>query len=144
MSKSNKVENKNGTNVEMLDAYKCQHMIVRKLHALTLTHTFSSSLLFLFSTFSFFGIFMFRHFYFPPKLGLPTRVSLMLHSFFIFYAKLLIKILILWHQFNRDEIKEKNRTLNFASSYKKKKKRKLSSLLYENKVSVSQILGTCL
>ena len=71
MSKSNKVENKNGTNVEMLDAYKCQHMIVRNFNALTLTRTFSPSLLFLFSTFSFFGIFMFRHFYFRPKLGLP-------------------------------------------------------------------------
>ena len=71
MSKSNKVDNKNGTNVEMLDAYKCQHMIVRNFNALTLTHTFPPSLLFLFSTFSFFGIFMFRHFYFPPKLGLP-------------------------------------------------------------------------
>ena len=71
MSKSNKVENKNGTNVEMLDAYKCQHMTVRNFNALTLTRTFSPSLLFLFSTFSFFGIFMFRHFYFRPKLGLP-------------------------------------------------------------------------
>ena len=71
MSKSNKVENKNGTNVEMLDAYKRQHMIVRNFNALTLTRTFSPSLLFLFSTFSFFGIFMFRHFYFRPKLGLP-------------------------------------------------------------------------
>ena len=72
MSKSNKVENKNGTNVEMLDAYKRQHMIVRNFNALTLTRTFSPSLLFLFSTFSFFGIFMFRHFYFRPKLGLPV------------------------------------------------------------------------
>ena len=71
MSKSNKVENKNGTNVEMLDAYKCQPMTVRNFNALTLTRTFSPSLLFLFSTFSFFGIFMFRHFYFRPKLGLP-------------------------------------------------------------------------
>ena len=71
MSKSNKVENKNGTNVEMLDAYKRQHMIVRNFNALTLTRTFSPSLSFLFSTFSFFGIFMFRHFYFRPKLGLP-------------------------------------------------------------------------
>ena len=51
MSKSNKVENKNGTNVEMLDAYKRQHMIVRNFNALTLTRTFSPSLLFLFSTF---------------------------------------------------------------------------------------------
>ena len=74
MSKSNKVENKNGTNVEMLDAYKCQHMIVRNFNALTLTRTFSPSLLFLFSTFSFFGIFMFRHFYFRPKLGLPSHL----------------------------------------------------------------------
>ena len=71
MSKSKKVENKNGTNVEMLNAYKHQHMIVRNFNALTLTRTFSHSLLFLFSTFSFFGIFMFRHFYFRPKLGLP-------------------------------------------------------------------------
>ena len=71
MSKSNKVENKNGTSVEMLDAFKRQHMIVRNFNALTLSRTFSPSLLFLFSTFSFFGIFMFRHFYFRPKLGLP-------------------------------------------------------------------------
>ena len=71
MSKSKKVQNKNGTNVEMLNAYKHQHMIVRNFNALTLTRTFSPSLLFLFSTFSFFGIFMFRHFYFRPKLGLP-------------------------------------------------------------------------
>ena len=70
MSKSNKVENKNGTNVEMLDAYKCQHMIVRNFNALTLTRTFSPSLLFLFSTFSFFGIFTT---YFRPKLGLPLQ-----------------------------------------------------------------------
>ena len=75
MSKSNKVENKNGTNVEMLDAYKCQHTIVRNFNALTLTRTFSPSPLFLFSTFSFFGIFMFRHFYFRPKLGLPQESS---------------------------------------------------------------------
>ena len=73
MSKSKKAKNKNGTNVEMLDAYKCQHMIVRNFNALTLTRTFSPSLLFLFSTFSFFGIFMFRHFYFRPKLGLPCK-----------------------------------------------------------------------
>ena len=72
MSKSNKVENKNGTSVEMLDAFKRQHMIVRNFNALTLSRTFSPSLLFLFSTFSFFGIFMFRHFYFRPKLGLPN------------------------------------------------------------------------
>ena len=71
MSKSKKVENKNGTNVEMLNAYKHQYMIVRNINALTLTRTFSPSLLFLFSIFSFFGIFMFRHFYFRPKLGLP-------------------------------------------------------------------------
>ena len=71
MLKSNKVENKNGTNVEMLNAYKRQHMIVRNFNALTLTRTLSPSFLFLFSTFSFFGIFMFRHFYFRPKLGLP-------------------------------------------------------------------------
>ena len=71
MSKSNNVENKNGTSVEMLDAFKRQHMIVRNFNALTLSRTFSPSLLFLFSTFSFFGIFMFRHFYFRPKLGLP-------------------------------------------------------------------------
>ena len=71
MSKSKKVENKNGTNVEMLNAYKHQHMIVRNFNALILTCTFFPSLLFLFSTFSFFGIFMFRHFYFRPKLGLP-------------------------------------------------------------------------
>ena len=71
MSKSKKVENKNGTNVEMLNPYKHQHMIARNFNALTLTRTFSPSLLFLFSTFSFFGIFMFRHFYFRPKLGLP-------------------------------------------------------------------------
>ena len=71
MSKSNNVENNNGTSVEMLDAFKRQHMIVRNFNALTLSRTFSPSLLFLFSTFSFFGIFMFRHFYFRPKLGLP-------------------------------------------------------------------------
>ena len=71
MSKSNNVENKNGTSAEMLDAFKRQHMIVRNFNALTLSRTFSPSLLFLFSTFSFFGIFMFRHFYFRPKLGLP-------------------------------------------------------------------------
>ena len=75
MSKSNKVENKNGTSVEMLDAFKRQHMIVRNFNALTLSRTFSPSLLFLFSTFSFFGIFMFRHFYFRPKLGLPLESS---------------------------------------------------------------------
>ena len=75
MSKSKKVENKNGTNVEMLNAYKHQHMIVRNFNALTLTRTFSPSLLFLFSTFSFFGIFMFRHFYFRPKLRLPKTLS---------------------------------------------------------------------
>ena len=75
MSKSNKVENKNGTSVEMLDAFKLQHMIVRNFNALTLSRTFSPSLLFLFSTFSFFGIFMFRHFYFRPKLGLPNKYS---------------------------------------------------------------------
>ena len=75
MSKSKKVENKNGTNVEMLNAYKHQHMIVRNFNALTLTRTFSPSLLFLFSTFSFFGIFMFRHFYFRPKLGLPNHAQ---------------------------------------------------------------------
>ena len=74
MSKSKKVQNKNGTNVEMLNAYKHQHMIVRNFNALTLTRTFSPSLLFLFSTFSFFGIFMFRHFYFRPKLGLPAQI----------------------------------------------------------------------
>ena len=73
MSKSNKVENKNGTSVEMLDAFKRQHMIVRNFNALTLSRTFSPSLLFLFSTFSFFGIFMFRHFCFRPKLGLPAE-----------------------------------------------------------------------
>ena len=73
MSKSNKIENKNGTSVEMLDAFKRQHMIVRNFNALTLSRTFSPSLLFLFSTFSFFGIFMFRHFYFRPKLGLPSK-----------------------------------------------------------------------
>ena len=83
MSKSNKVENKNGTNVEMLDAYKRQHMMVRNFNALTLTRTFSPSLLFLFSTFSFFGIFMFRHFYFRPKLGLPKILS-----FFQFIGKM--------------------------------------------------------
>ena len=55
----------------MLNAYKHQHMIVRNFNARTLTRTFFPSLLFLFSTFSFFGIFMFRHFYFRPKLGLP-------------------------------------------------------------------------
>ena len=75
MSKSNKVENKNGTSVEILDAFKRQHMIVRNFNALTLSRTFSPSLLFLFSTFSFFGIFMFRHFYFRPKLGLPFHQS---------------------------------------------------------------------
>ena len=73
MSKTNKVENKNGTSVEMLDAFKRQHMIVRNFNALTLSRTFSPSLLFLFSTFSFFGIFMFRHFHFRPKLGLPNN-----------------------------------------------------------------------
>ena len=76
MSKSNNVENKNGTSVKMLDAFKRQHMIVRNFNALTLSRTFSPSLLFLFSTFSFFGIFMFRHFYFRPKLGLPIQPSI--------------------------------------------------------------------
>ena len=76
MSKSKMVENKNDTNVEMLNTYKRQHMIVRNFNTLTLTRAFPPSLLFLFSTFSFFGIFMFRHFYFRhfyfrPKLGLP-------------------------------------------------------------------------
>ena len=73
MSKSKKVENKNDTNVEMLNTYKRQHMIVRNFNTLTLTRAFPPSLLFLFSTFSFFGIFMFRHFYFRPKLGLPKK-----------------------------------------------------------------------
>ena len=81
MSKSNNVENKNGTSVEMLDAFKRQHMIVRNFNALTLSRTFSPSLLLLFSTFSFFGIFMFRHFYFRPKLGLPTFQYLQAYSF---------------------------------------------------------------
>ena len=74
MSKSKKVENENGTNVEMLNAYKHQHMIVRNFNALTLTRTSSPLILFLFSTFSFLGIFMFRHFYFRPKLGLPSEI----------------------------------------------------------------------
>ena len=102
MSKSNKVENKNGTNVEMLDAYKCQHMIVRNFNALTLTRTFSPSLLFLFSTFSFFGIFMFRHFYFRPKLGLPNSLFVLIDKLKkVSYPIRLLKLMYPTNRFSR-------------------------------------------
>ena len=74
MSKSNNVENKNGTSVEMLDAFKRQHMIVRNFNALTLSRTFSPSLLFLFSTFSFFGIFNYvSTFLLSTKVGITVN-----------------------------------------------------------------------